>query len=141
MKKYIPSVTNYTMFKPRKLLMFGSYPGNSKQYIFTVVLILTYLLIISVNLHFSYDIRRSTPTTPATVPRSSVEQKPADGGAHWFDNRTLDGRAHFRVDSQPAALIMKKVIDKDAAVYKCRVDFKKSPTRNSKVNLTVIREF
>ncbi|VVC33858.1 Fibronectin type III,Immunoglobulin subtype,Immunoglobulin-like domain,Immunoglobulin-like [Cinara cedri] len=87
---------------------------------------------------YSYDIRRSSPTTPATVPRSSVEHKPVDGGAHWFDNRTLDGRAHFRVDSQPAALIMKKVIDKDAAVYKCRVDFKKSPTRNSKVNLTVI---
>jgi hypothetical protein len=84
---------------------------------------------------FSYDARRS-----------GVTGKTQDGqktgtGAHWSDEKTLEGRALFRVSSDPAVLVLQNIGDRDAAVYKCRVDFKKSPTRNSKVNLTVIREY
>ncbi|XP_050530866.1 nephrin [Daktulosphaira vitifoliae] len=57
--------------------------------------------------------------------------------SHWKDE-TLEGRSHFRTLSEPATLFIDNISESDAGIYRCRVDFRKSPTRNSRLNLTVI---
>ena len=51
------------------------------------------------------------------------------------------GRAQFVADRDPPALRLHALSGADQALYRCRVDFRSSPTRNQRVNLTVISEF
>ncbi|CAO1408851.1 unnamed protein product [Diamesa tonsa] len=71
---------------------------------------------------YSYDTRGTHAGTPS----------------HWKDEEILENRAIFRTIRAPAELVIKPVKEKDAGNFRCRVDFKLSPTRNSNVNLQVV---
>ncbi|XP_066943739.1 neural cell adhesion molecule 1-like isoform X2 [Macrobrachium rosenbergii] len=53
-------------------------------------------------------------------------------------NSTMSRRTSFRTDRSPAALIIQRAEMEDAGIYRCRVDFRHSPTLNYRVNLTVV---
>ncbi|KAK7081540.1 hypothetical protein SK128_021190 [Halocaridina rubra] len=71
----------------------------------------------------------------------------ADEGKHWSDERLLERRAYFqllpsnawRITRGPGAhLEIYPVQDRDQAIYRCRVDYLLSPTKNTIVNFTVV---
>ncbi|XP_011496535.1 PREDICTED: cell surface glycoprotein MUC18 [Ceratosolen solmsi marchali] len=57
---------------------------------------------------------------------------------NWSDNNAIGPRAYFTTLTKPAVLALDAVQLNDEGIYRCRVDFKNSPTRNFQVNLTVI---
>ncbi|KAA0187985.1 hypothetical protein HAZT_HAZT004484 [Hyalella azteca] len=58
----------------------------------------------------------------------------------WSDMKTFGERVRFDLLSTPSSLVLERLRPEDAGLYRCRVDFKRSPTRNARANLTVISE-
>ncbi|XP_002031322.2 hemicentin-1 isoform X1 [Drosophila sechellia] len=56
----------------------------------------------------------------------------------WSSPTAFGTRAHFSSTTHPAQLKIDNIRIEDEGVYRCRVDFRNSPTRNLKINLTVI---
>jgi hypothetical protein len=62
-----------------------------------------------------------------------------ENGRRWSDELNGFGpRAFFQVRHDPAKLNLDDVRRSEEGIYRCRVDFKTAPTRNTLVNLTVI---
>lgn len=62
-------------------------------------------------------------------------------GAHSAIASDLGERLFFAIDdnnNKNARLQIKNVQDTDGGVYRCRVDFFNSATRNSRINLTLV---
>ncbi|KAL7297208.1 hypothetical protein TKK_0009614 [Trichogramma kaykai] len=53
--------------------------------------------------------------------------------------QALGHRAYFITAAKPAHLSITDLKLKDEGIYRCRVDFVNSPTKNQKINLTVIK--
>ncbi|XP_055387368.1 uncharacterized protein LOC129615952 isoform X2 [Condylostylus longicornis] len=64
--------------------------------------------------------------------------KPYQDASHWQDPQILKQKARFYYDSNPPALRIRDVQREDAGLYRCRVDFHRSPTRNWRINVTVL---
>lgn len=61
------------------------------------------------------------------------------GQAKLWSSPTVFGlRAFFSTANHPAQLKVDNIKLSDEGMYRCRVDFRNSPTRNLKINLTVI---
>lgn len=56
----------------------------------------------------------------------------------WSSPTFFGQRAFFRAVTNPAQLFIDTIKESDEGIYRCRVDFNNSPTRNSRVNFTVI---
>ncbi|XP_063233015.1 synaptogenesis protein syg-2-like isoform X2 [Bacillus rossius redtenbacheri] len=67
-----------------------------------------------------------------------VRGRPFNQALYWSDAKSPGPRAYFATSSRPASLTLETVQLDNEGTYRCRVDFKDSPTRNSVVNLTVI---
>ncbi|XP_050556217.1 hemicentin-2 [Spodoptera frugiperda] len=57
---------------------------------------------------------------------------------HWSDPLAFGRRAYFVTMSRPSALTVDAVQLDDEGIYRCRVDFKNSPTRNFQIKLNVV---
>lgn len=79
----------------------------------------------------------SHPNPPSYDTRGAHAGTPSE----WHDMEVLENRARLDKNNGPAVLIIDPVTEKDAGNFRCRVDFKLSPTRNSNVNLEVIGEW
>ncbi len=73
-------------------------------------------------------------------------------GRHWRDNRTLGARGSFSffetgMHSETGAPVIHSQLDiarireSDGGVYRCRVDFREAPTRNTRIKLNLISEY
>ncbi|XP_020291776.1 neural cell adhesion molecule 2 isoform X3 [Pseudomyrmex gracilis] len=63
------------------------------------------------------------------------------GAIHWAVSDDLGRRTYFQVgDGHRAKLKVTKVTLNDQGIFRCRVDFVNSPTRNFRVNLTLVEQ-
>ncbi|XP_023711739.1 nephrin isoform X2 [Cryptotermes secundus] len=67
-----------------------------------------------------------------------VRGKPLSQARHWSAPEVFGSRAFFRTLSEPAQLVVEDIRLHDEGVYRCRVDFRNTPTRSFRYNLTVI---
>lgn len=59
---------------------------------------------------------------------------------HWSDDKNFGDRARW-VGQPTSALRVRDVQSHDRAIYRCRVDFQVSPTRNYRIALDVIGQY
>ncbi len=82
---------------------------------------------------------------------SSSSLSSMSGGRHWRDRAALGSRARFEFRDTGmrsetgaavvrASLVLEPLVGGDGGVYRCRVDFREAPTRNTRIELHLIGE-
>lgn len=74
---------------------------------------------------------------------SSVDlrARPLEQAKHWKNER-LAARAQFDTSTaSTAAFMLSNVSEDDDGIYRCRVDFRHTPTRHVRYQLNVVRKF
>ena len=76
----------------------------------------------------------------ATKPMYSldVRGKPLDQANHWAESSSIGKRSSFSTTSNPNSLVVDDLTLADEGIFRCRVDYRNSPTKNVKLNLTII---
>jgi len=86
----------------------------------------------------------SHPSAPFSLFTSSYDLRGPTGPKAWSDAHVLGDRADFSfgdyVEGGDSSLTVNQLDPSDAGLYRCRVDFRAAPTRNSMANLTVVGE-
>ncbi|CAG7817926.1 unnamed protein product, partial [Allacma fusca] len=67
-----------------------------------------------------------------------VRGKPFSGAKRWSADVPFGKRAHFQTSSEVAKLAVEDSKLSDQGIYRCRVDFRNSPSRETRLNLTII---
>lgn len=69
-----------------------------------------------------------------------ARKNPLEKASHLVLSGDLGKRSYFIMDDEPskARLKIENVSREDEGAFRCRVDFVNSPTRNFKVNLTLV---
>jgi hypothetical protein len=93
------------------------------------------------NLHRRENLGSHLLTTLWFVCSFDVRGKPLSQARHWSAPEVFGNRAYFRTVSEPAQLVVEDIRLHDEGVYRCRVDFRNTPTRSFRYNLTVIGEY
>jgi len=68
--------------------------------------------------------------------RAGVSKAPK----RWSDESVFGDRAYFIFDKEPGKLSIQNTQASDSGTYRCRVDFLKAQTINSRIKLNVICE-
>lgn len=79
----------------------------------------------------------------AGIPLYSLDARSRDlaSAIHWAVSDDLGKRTYFQIgNGHQARLKVTKVTYRDQGIFRCRVDFVNSPTRNFRVNLTLVEE-
>lgn len=67
------------------------------------------------------------------------ERQRAEYADHWSDVNIMGGRAYYDFDQH--SLVIKHVKISDEGFYKCRMDFKQTPTKNFEIKLIVVGKY
>ncbi|KPJ15532.1 Nephrin [Papilio machaon] len=80
----------------------------------------------------------ATIETALNIHSFDVRGRSFNKALHWSDPAAFGRRAYFVTMSRPSSLNVEAVQLDDEGIYRCRVDFKNSPTRNFQIRLNVV---
>lgn len=90
---------------------------------------------------FVFFVRRDKWYFELAILSVDLRARPLEQAKHWKNER-LASRAQFDTSAaSSAAFMLSNVSEDDDGIYRCRVDFRHTPTRHVRYQLNVVRKF